>query len=308
MTIVSPPALNVITNNQIAAAALDYMAITDAAAQVTAGPVPISVKAPGLADVQVWTHGALNMHLTSDGAGNFTGTLDLSHEPNGPILVGYYGFDQVPPIIPNTELVGKYMLFVNGGASAVPPTPVGAAGLTLAFDEEFKTFDVMPCVAGSYPCVPTSTAHRYYANDAGQGDFGDAAFEHCDWAVQGCTPSPDAAYPNCPYTLNNGFLRIRMTKSGAYNDPYGFGRSWYGGLFSTADTLGHTVFNGTTEAVLGDGYYEAKILFPDGRGPAAPRNRTPYISDARCEGIYRRMDNTPHCPAKIGRATRRLQQ
>jgi hypothetical protein len=300
MKIVQPPALNVISANQMQAAALDYMAITDAAAQVNAGPVPITVQAPGLADVQVWTHGALNIHLTNNGSGTFTGTLDLSHEPNGPILVGYYGFDQVAPLIPNTELVGKYLLFVNGGASAVPPFPAAAAGMTLAFDEEFATFDVMPCVDGSYPCVPTSTAHRYFANDAGEGDFGDAAFEHCDWAAQGGTPSPDAKYPNCPYTLNNGFLRIRMTKSGSYNDPYGFGRTWYGGLFSTADTVGHTLFNGTTLPVLGDGYYEAKILFPDGGGPDGPGTAGSSISGGTWGAFWMLTVQALHCPAPIG--------
>ncbi len=290
MTIISPPSLNVITANQMQTAALDYMAITDAAAQVTAGPVPIKVKAPGLADVQVWTHGALNIHLVNDGSGNFTGTLDLSHEPSGPILVGYYGFDQVAPLIPNTELVGKYLLFVNGGSDPTPPFPKAATGMTLAFAEEFATLNVSPCVPGSYPCVPTSETATWYPNKGDGGDFGDAWFGH-----PGETDNP--------FTVLNGFLRIRMTHcqpSDNCVDPYHFGRTWKSGLLATAYPDGTTSFDGIRHPVMGDGYYEAKILFPDGGGPDGVGANGSAISGGTWGAWWMLTVNALKCPVKTG--------
>jgi hypothetical protein len=290
MTIVSPPALNVINANQMQAAALDYMAITDAAAQVTAGPIPITVKAPGLADVQVWTHGALNIHLTGDGAGNFTGTLDLSHEPNGPILVGYYGFDQVAPLIPNTELVGKYILFVTGGSNAAPPLPKGAAGLTLAFDEEWTALNVSPCVPGSYPCVPSSENATWYPNKGDGGDFGDAWFGH-----------PGEA--DNPFTVKNGFMRIRMTHCQPADncvDPYHFGRTWKSGLLATAYPDGTTTFDGIRHPVMADGYYEAKILWPDGGGPDDAGTNGSAISGGTWGAWWMLTINAAKCAVKTG--------
>ena len=69
--------------NQLSTAALFDIGITDANAAVSAAPVDIMVKTPGLVNVEVWTHGAMAVRLTQ-GSRMFSGSLDLSSEPAGP--------------------------------------------------------------------------------------------------------------------------------------------------------------------------------------------------------------------------------
>jgi hypothetical protein len=86
----------------------------------------------------------------------------------------------------------------------------------------------------------------FYENEPGGGDFGDAAFEHTD-------------SPYNPYTVTNGFLRIRSQYDPNYVDPYGYGRHWYSGLLATAFPDGST----NVPNLGNHGYYEARILVPN---------------------------------------------
>lgn len=244
MTLVAPPSPNIVSANQATASALTTVAIADTDA--TTGPIlyPVKIKAVGMVNVEVWMHGTMAVRLTGDGAGNFTGNLDLTHEPNGPLRFKVLAWDKAAgDITYNTQLIADGLLFVTGGANVVGTLPVGAGGMPLKWSDEFNTLNIAPCQPGVYPCQPTSETATWYQNKAGGGDFGDAAFEHAD-------------SPFNPYTIKNGFLRIRASHANGYVDPYGFSRKWYGGILSTAYN------DGSTNVPLGNGYYEARILLP----------------------------------------------
>src|SRR4029077_7692790 len=132
----------------------------------------------------------------------------------------------------------------------------------------------------SYPCVPTSETATWYPNKAGGGDYGDAACENAN-----------PGNPFNPFTVNNGFLRIRSTHKSTYVDPYGYGRTWYAGCLSSAYTDG-------TSAVpvpMGDGYYEAAILLPNA---SSPGNNA--VSGGTWFGWWMLTMNALPCKSKIG--------
>jgi hypothetical protein len=262
MTITSPPSTNVVTLNQVTSSQLTNVAITDAATSVGPVMLPVSVKAPGAGNVEVWTHGVMATRLASTDGVNFTGTLDLTKEPNGPMYVAFNAYDVPPGGTPAIQLTGRYILFVTGSTQAFPITtaPVGAGGMPLKWSDEFNLLSATPCKpgTGTWPNCTGPTASDidpqtgkgfiWFENKAGGGDFGDAAFEHTD-------------SPFNPFTINNGFLRIRSTHKSTYVDPYGLGRTWYSGMLSSA-------FNdGTTNVPMADGYYEARILLPNSSAP-----------------------------------------
>jgi hypothetical protein len=58
--------------------------------------------------------------------------------------------------------------------------------------------------------------------------------------------------------------------------PYG-----KSGILASAYPDGTTVFDGVRNPILGDGYYEAKILFPDGEG----RTARGQMDQASLEGL-----------------------
>ena len=96
MAILAPCSQNVITANQKTAPALIAMDITDANAAVNAGLIPISVQALGMQNVEVWTHGSMAVRLTAGAGGMFTGNLDLSKEPTGPLRARFMAWNSSP--------------------------------------------------------------------------------------------------------------------------------------------------------------------------------------------------------------------
>lgn len=250
MAIQSPCSPNVVTTNQLTTPFPANIAISDANAAMVAAPLPIQVTAPGMGNVEVWTHGALATRLTKQSNGVFTGELDLRREPAGPLNVRFFAWDSAPGDNSFTvNLVGILDLFISGHPAKIP-FPAGAVGMRLVWSDEFNKLSAAACKpgTGTWPNCTTPTAAdgvTWFENKPGGGDFGDAAFEHTD-------------SPYNPYKIEDGFLRIRSTYDPNYVDPYGWGRHWYSGL------LGSAFDDGTTNVPnLQNGYYEARFLSPN---------------------------------------------
>ena len=261
MAILTPCSPNLVTANQKTAAALTYISIAAADAMLYGNAhQPVQVHAPGMVNVEVWTHGNLAVRLVNNGSDVFTGTFDTSGEKAGPLPVAFYAWNSAPGNNSYTvQLAARDYIYIRPGSLYVPPFPAAAAGMTLKWAERFnsptKALSATPCKPGTgvWPHCTAPTAadgFTWYENKAGGGDFGDAAFEHTDSVYN-------------PYAVFTGeFLRIRSTYDPAYVDPYGFKRHWRSGLLSSAFPDGSTNLPPT-----GDGYYEARILIPNAEAP-----------------------------------------
>ena len=258
MGILAPCSPNVVTANQLSTPALLDIGITDANATVSAAPQQIVVKAPGLVNVEVRTHGGMAVRLTQGSGSIFTGLLNLSSEPAGPLHVMFHAYDVAPGNTPTVHLQGEYTLFVAGTRPAIP-TPSPASGMTLAFSDHFTSLSATPCKpgAGTWPncTAPTvSDGFKWYENLFNGLDFGDCANEHTDGSHN-------------PFTiLPQGGLRIRNTFDASYTDPYGFGRHQYCGVLSSGFP------DKTTSMPATDGYYDARVLVPNSACGAAGNN------------------------------------
>jgi beta-glucanase (GH16 family) len=251
MGIQSPCSPTIVKANQTLAPSLLNIAITDANATVHPAIIPVQVQGPGLVNVEVRTHDKMATRLDNVESGMFRGQLDLSSEPNGPMIVAITAWNTPPGDNSYTvKLAAMMTLFVVGGKDVVIPTPVAAQEMEVKWSDEFNTLSAAPCKprTGIWPkCTPptASDGFAWYENKPNGGDFGDAAFEHTD------------SHHN-PYTIKNGFLRIRSQYDPNYVDLYGYGRHWYSGLLASAFP------NGTTKASgLANGYYEVRILVPN---------------------------------------------
>ncbi|MGI8568373.1 MAG: glycoside hydrolase family 16 protein [Methylocella sp.] len=251
MVIQSPCSPTIVKANQTLNPSLLNIAITDTNATVHPAIIPVQVQAPGIVNVEIWTHNKMATLLVNDGTGTFRGQLDLSSEPNGPIVMAINAWNTPPGDNSYTvNLAAMMTLFVIGGEDAVIPTPVAAQEMNLQWSDEFNSLSAIPCKpgTGTWPKCTRPTASdgfTWYENKPNGGDFGDAAFEHTD------------SHYN-PYTIKNGFLRIRSQYDPNYADPNGYGRHWYSGLLASAFP------DGTTNAPgLANGYYEARILVPN---------------------------------------------
>jgi hypothetical protein len=204
MLITAPLSSSIITANQVTAPALQYASISDANASVAKAPLTVKVVAPSMINVEVWTHASFKVRLTGDGAGNFSGTLDLSAEPAGPLLMAVFAWNKAAGDNTFTvHLAAKMAIQVQGTPAGIGSLPVGAAGMTLTWNDEFTSLSATPVKSGTgkWPAglPPTaSDGFTWYENKPGGGDFGDAAFEHTDSIYN-------------PYTILNSYLRIRST-------------------------------------------------------------------------------------------------
>jgi hypothetical protein len=94
MTIVNPPSPSIVTANQkTTGGALQYISISDANSMVPPAPLTVQISAPGMINVEIWTHGTFAVRLTDNGSGNFSGTLNLSSEPAGPLAIGVHAYN-----------------------------------------------------------------------------------------------------------------------------------------------------------------------------------------------------------------------
>jgi len=255
MAVLSPCSPNVVSLNHDTTDVRDFapngIAISDSDATVLAIPFPVVITAPGMVNVEVWTHGTLATRLTNVAGDIFTGLLDLSNTPAGPLNVRFIAYNSPPGDSSYTvNLNANLDLFVLGRPEPVGKLPVGAAGMTLTWSDEFNRLSAAPCKpnTGIWPNCTKPTAadgFTWYENTPGGGDFGDAAFEHTD-------------SPYNPFKIRDGFLRIRSTYDASFVDPYGYGRHWYSGI------LGSAFPDGTTNVpILQNGYYESRILTPN---------------------------------------------
>lgn len=254
MAIITPCSPTLVTANQKTAAALTYIAISDADAMLSPTTTQqITVNAPGMVNVEVWVHGALAIRLTNNGSGIFTGCINTSAEKSGPLPIAIYAWNSAPGNNSYTvNLAAKDYIIICPGYLYVPSVPAAASanGMTLKWTDDFNAtpaLSISPCTPGTYPCVPTSKTATWYPNKAGGGDFGDAANENAN-------PSN----PYNPYAVYAGGMRIRSTYNPSYVDPYGYSRTWYSGTLSSAYPDGTT-----TLPVTGDGYYEIRVITPD---------------------------------------------
>lgn len=250
MAIQSPCSPNVVTNNQLTSPYPSNVAISDTRAAMAPGPLPIQVTAPGMVNVEVWTHGKMATRLTQQAGGVFTGTLDLSREPGGPLNVRFFAWNTAPGDNSFTVNLAAILDLFVFNRPAETPFPAGAAGMKLVWSDEFDRLSATACKPGTgvWPNCTAPTAadgFTWFENKPGGGDFGDAAFEHTD-------------SPYNPYKIEEGFLRIRSTYDASYVDPYGYGRHWYSGL------IGSAFDDGTTNVPhLQNGYYEARFMSPN---------------------------------------------
>ena len=262
MAILAPCSQNVITANQKTAPALIAMDITDANAAVNAGLIPVSVQALGMQNVEVWTHGSMAVRLTAGVSGMFSGNLDLSKEPTGPLRARFMAWNSAPGDNSYTvELIGEETPFVNAGAKTPSPVPAGAADMALAWQDQFATLSATPCKPGTgvWPncTAPTASDGFTYLENIGDGsDYGDCAFEHTDGKYN-------------PYTMQSGFLRIRATYDPNYHDPYGHNRKWYCGLLRTAFADGSSNL-----PAISYGYFEFTVLVPNAAAAAGATGGT----------------------------------
>ncbi|MBE1603823.1 glycoside hydrolase family 16 protein [Actinopolymorpha pittospori] len=170
--------------------------------------------------------------------------------PRGPLTVMLSAWDSAPGD-PNFAHSDTFYLQLNnlGGVSfneGIPATtPPPATGMRVVYADDFTgPLSISRTGAGA-----TYAAQKPDPNEAsGGGEFGDAIFA-------------DPAGPNNPFAIvNNQYLRIRSTRTPAGTvDPRGWDRRFFGGLLSSLR------FDGTGVAVQ-DGYFEARMLAPGGKG------------------------------------------
>jgi hypothetical protein len=253
MAILSPCSSNVAYLNQITTPALIAFSIDDATANVNAGLVPISVQAQGMGDVEIWTHGSPALTLTPGANGMFSGMLDLSKEPTGPIKLHYVAYDTTSATGATVELKAEEILFVNG-ISASPPVPAIAAssGMTLAWSDgpenphPWTMIDCHPGGIGTWPKCRAPTAADGATWWTGRSGFGSAAF----------MPVNQAGFYN-PFLVKSGFLRIRSMFDPNGTDPFGYRRHWFSGILASSFS------DGTSNIpALMDGYYEVTAMVP----------------------------------------------
>lgn len=278
MAIISPCVDTIITQNQVTPHVTN-VAISNTNMFIPASATfPVQLQAPGMVNVEVWTHGVMAKRLTSDGVGGFSGTVDTTKAAlcapplaglcnyEGPMLMEVIGWNTAPGDNSFTfKLQATLDVWVHNTLNSWYPfgvTPKGAGTMRQVFLDRFGTLSATACKPGTGPwgspsCVkPSATdGFTYYENMPEGGNFGNAAFEHTD------SPTRN------PYNLKTtqctgagceaGFLRIRSTYDPNYVDPYGFNRHWYGGLLSTMFP-DHT----SRLPVMNTGYCEARIKIP----------------------------------------------
>lgn len=199
-------------------------AVSDAQQQIAiSGSVPfLAHTTGGMINLEVWTHSTMIKRLTLDANGNGSTTLDLSGEVNGPLTLDVYCWDATAANVAVGSFTKQFKqrvhLFMTGGSNYVrPSTPLGAAGMTQVFLDDFSSLSLSTSDV-------SKTWYPYQPNGAGNTEFGDAVFIDPDSIPFGGVN---------PYTIVNSFLRIRCTNTPNIVDPRGAGRTWATGMLST---------------------------------------------------------------------------
>jgi hypothetical protein len=187
-------------------------------------------------NLEVWMHSTMVQRFTPDANGNVSGTLDLSKELNGPLVLDVYAWSS--PLGDNTyqyQAKQRLLLFITGGADYVAPkTPTGATDMYKVFEDNFTSLSASSSdnTATWFPFKPEP--------GGGYSSFGDAPFT-------------DPASGKTPFFQKGSFVRIRVT-----NDSSG----WWGGMLSLGKPGG---VNGQYFAA--PFYMECRLLSPAGETP-----------------------------------------
>lgn len=237
LQLTKPGVTSIATHNQVLGQQAYNASIDDAAMRIRAGKVAFAGSAKGLHSVAVVVLGAWTIAVP-DAQGTFAVDVDLSRAPAGPLVVDVYGWDVPPNTHSYTVALNlRLHLFIDDGRSASPPVerPAGhrAHGRTLLWEDRFERLSRDSWHAGPKP--------------DGQ-EYGAAAFMRYDAAEAD------------PYTVMNGFLRIRAWHRPNRIDPAGWNRVWVTGHLSTGFP------DGRASAAFRKGYFEARMLLPSGAG------------------------------------------
>lgn len=221
------------------------VSITDVLAEVQPGWQVFRGVAKGMRNVAVVCPAGGKWHMAQPNEdGSFTVTV-LVPEANGPLPVEIHAWDRNDSTF-TTNLTARTHLFVTKGRDVMPAVPSSAEGpakdMKLVWSDEF---------AG--PLSATGSSERnatWYAGgkpSATGSQYSDAYF----------TPDYQGL---SPFTIRDGFLRIRATHAPDMVDPTGWKRRWWSGHLSTAFP------DGTASAAFRKGYAEVRMMMPAGAG------------------------------------------
>ncbi|WNM28401.1 glycoside hydrolase family 16 protein [Demequina capsici] len=191
-----------------------------------ASTVTATAYVPGSGDVEIIASQA------ADADGVAVLTFDASPLLHGPMAVKLTTASARNPLY--------VQLYNESGAdgtaaSAVPP------GMTLRYEDDFSE-----PLSITEDGVDARYAATKPAGDSGS-EFSDAVLADPAWGTDSLT------------SLDGGYLRIILQDLGARTDPYGWDRTYLGGLMSSA-RIGSSGFSAQY------GYFEARILAPAGAG------------------------------------------
>lgn len=206
-------------------------------------PFVVRGYAPGMQNVEIYMKGSRVGSALPTSTGLFEIPVDISQANKGPLFIDILSWDSKPGDNSfTTHLRARITVFVTDGKEFVSPI-----NRTLVLAEEFTSFSAVD------RDISVRTNQRWLTNLPNYKDYGDAAFEHI--LTKDLKPNPKN-----PFTVVDGFLRIRATYDEQYVDPYGYGRKWSGGLIAAAFP------DGTTSMGFRKGYIEARMSVPTGAG------------------------------------------
>lgn len=246
LQLISPGPTGLSTHNQKAGAAPYTVSIDDRAADVTPGRRTIRGVAKGMRNLAVICPAGRDWSMTQPADdGTFSVDVTIPDEA-GPMPIDIFAWN-TGPNDPNytVNLSARVLLFVKKEVhreALQAPSQGPAAGMRLVWSEEFdkslsvsssRNRDATWFVGGK----PSSTGSQY--SDA----FFVAASDHRD-----------------PFTIKDGFLRIRARHDDALHDPTGWGRKWWSGHLSTGFP------DGSASLEFREGYAEVRMMTPLGAG------------------------------------------
>ncbi|GLS42683.1 glycoside hydrolase family 16 protein [Methylobacterium brachythecii] len=237
LQLTSPGPTGTTTHNQLLGAQASTVAIDDDRMRVRADKVAFAGIARGMRSVAIVIGGVWTLAVP-DADQRFTAIVDLSKAENGPLVVDVFAWDAPPDDHSfKTNLSLRVHLFVEGGADGSPPTerPPGhpAHGRTLIWNESFDALSAKIWYAGPKPDGQEYSAAAFLGYKSAEAS---------------------------PYTIRDGFLRVRANYRPQRTDTAGFGRQWTTGHLSTGFP------DGSASAAFRKGYAEVRMLLPAGPG------------------------------------------
>jgi beta-glucanase (GH16 family) len=229
--------------NQVASPQPYTIGISDEAMIIAARKHMFRGRAPGMKNVMLRI-GPTWYPTTLKEDGEWSSEIDLSQHHNGPLVFDVLSWDSKQSDF-KYNINTRVHLFVVGGRDGTPPAeaPKGhpAAGMALVWSDEFTE--------------PLSTSSRrtrsstwFQGGKPELSEFGDAWF-------------PEAGDKRNPFYQRDSFLRIRAQHDPDLVDPFRWNRKWWSGFLSTGFPDGSASFE------FREGYVEARMMCPAGKGP-----------------------------------------